>query len=136
MADETLEVYEPRYVVGDTVVQLVRERDEFDWVGRFRVLIDDTSAEVPDETCEEYVARARELVLTRRHPYSEDPLSEPWETRYNQLALEIAAAMWWKHGADGQTASRENGIYRAWDAADAYVPSGLLQRIVPIAAVV
>ena len=90
---------------------------------------------VSDEECQLYVDRAKALILTRRRPYSDDPLSEPWEPRFDMLACEMAAAMWWKHGADGQTASRENGIYRAWDHLDAYVPSGLLQRVVPIAAV-
>lgn len=107
----------------------------FDYVATFRLLVDDAAGEVTEEVARLYVERARALVLTRRHPYSEDPTAEPWEPRYDVLACEMAAAMWWKHGADGQTASRENGIYRAWDGLDAYVPSGLLQRVVPIAAV-
>lgn len=110
--------------------------DEFDFEGEFRTIIEDERGDVPCDVCESYIERAKELVLTRRHPYSDDPTAEAWEPRYNRLAVEIAASMWYKHGADGQTASRENGIYRAWDAADAYVPSGLLQRVVPIAAVV
>lgn len=134
MADAV--VYNANYVVEEGVVRLVRSDSDYDYIGQFRIRIEDTAQEVPDEVCQSYIDGAKDLILTRRHPYSDDPLAEQWETRYDRLAVEMAAAMWWKHGADGQTASRENGIYRAWDPADAYVPSGLLQRVVPIAAVV
>ena len=107
----------------------------FDYNDMLRLLTETGIDELPDTMATVYVDRAKALILTRRRPYSDDPLSEPWEPRYDMLACEMAAAMWWKHGADGQTASRENGIYRAWDHLDAYVPSGLLQRVVPIATV-
>ena len=109
--------------------------DTFDYVGAVRLLIGDAGAEVPTDLLALLVADARDLILTRRHPFSTDPLAEPWEPRYDRLACDVAAFLWEKMGAEGQTASRENGIYRAWDHADAYVPAGLLQRVVPIAAV-
>ncbi len=110
--------------------------ETFDYIGTIRLLTETDSADMPDDVATLYVERARCLILNRRHPFSADPMAEAWEARHDMLACEMAAAMWWKHGADGQTASRENGIYRAWDHLDAYVPSGLLQRVVPIAAVV
>lgn len=110
--------------------------ESFDYEGTVRLLIGDTRDEVDEELLGALVSDARDLILTRRHPFSEDPLAEAWEPRYDRLACDIAAFMWEKMGAEGQTASRENGIYRAWDAADAYVPAGLLRRVTPIAAVV
>lgn len=109
---------------------------EFDYEGTVRLLIGDGAGDVPDELIDALVADARDLILTRRHPFSADPLAEEWEPRYDRLACDVAAFMWEKMGAEGQTASRENGIYRAWHKDDAYVPAGLLCRVVPIAAVV
>lgn len=109
---------------------------DFDFEGQFRIMIEDERLDVPTDVVDSYIDRAKALILNRRHPYSEDPMAEAWESRYDLLAVEMAVAIWYKHGADGQTASRENGIYRAWDPSDAYVPSGLLQRVVPIAAVI
>ena len=109
--------------------------EPFDYIGTLRLLTETDATDLPSNVAQLYIDRAKALVLNRRNPFSADAMAEPWESRYDMLACEMAAAMWWKHGADGQTASRENGIYRAWDHLDAYVPSGLLQRVVPIAAV-
>ena len=107
----------------------------FDSESSVRLLIGDADGEVSADLIDQLVADAQALILNRRHPYSDDPTSEEWEPRYDSLACQVAAFMWEKMGAEGQTASRENGIYRAWHADDAYVPSGLLARVVPIAAV-
>ena len=107
----------------------------YDYDETFRQLVGDVAHEVDPALVDVLVESARELVLTRRHPFSADPLAEPWEPRYDNLTCQIAAFMWEKMGAEGQTASRENGIYRAWNQDDAYVPAGLLRRVVPIAAV-
>lgn len=109
--------------------------EAFDYVGSVRLLIGDSQGKVGSDLLDLLVSRAKALILNRRHPYSDDPQAEPWESRYDHLVCEVAAYFWFKMGAEGQTASRENGIYRAWDQDDAYVPSGLLCRVVPIAAV-
>lgn len=108
---------------------------DFDAVAALRLRIGDTQGEVGEDLASLLVEEARALILTKRHPFSDDPLAEAWESRYDHLLVEVAAFAWDKMGAEGQTASRENGIYRAWDQLDAYVPSGLLARVVPIAAV-
>lgn len=107
----------------------------YDYARAVRLLIGDADGEVETDLIDLLVDDAKALVLNRRHPFSADPLAEAWEPRYDYLACQVAAFMWEKMGAEGQTASRENGIYRAWDHSDAYVPAGLLQRVVPIAAV-
>lgn len=102
----------------------------FDAAAALSLLVDE---EVSDELASLYVGRARELILNRRHPFSDDPTSEDWEPRYNRLSAEIAAFLYVRRDAEGQTAQRENGIYRAWESGG--VPKQLLAEVVPIAAV-
>lgn len=122
-------------MADDPIVAEEGQQTEYDYVGNVRLLIGDAQEEVPTALLELLVQDAMDLVLTRRHPFSDDPTGEAWEPRFDSLACHVAAFMWEKMGAEGQTASRENGIYRAWDQSDAYVPAGLLSRVVPIAAV-
>ena len=79
---------------------------------------------------EAYLLSARSLIMLTRHPFSQDPDSEAWETRYDGLQCEIAASMFNRRGADGEISHKENGVDRTW--ATAGVPKHLLSRIVPI----
>lgn len=77
-----------------------------------------------------YLLSARSLIMLTRHPFSSDPDSEAWETRYDGLQCEIAASMFNRRGAEGEISHKENGVDRTW--ATAGVPKHLLSRIVPI----
>lgn len=81
-----------------------------------------------------YLPLAKHYVLVTRHPFSEDADEEGWETRYDHLHCEIAAAMFSRRGSEGETRHDENGVDRKWDT-DSTVPKSLAQRIVPLAKV-
>lgn len=81
-----------------------------------------------------YLPLAKHYILVTRHPFSEDADEEEWETRYDHLHCEIAAAMFSRRGSEGETRHDENGVDRKWDT-DSTVPKSLAQRIVPLAKV-
>lgn len=71
-------------------------------------------------------------ILNQRYPYDDTIADVP--TRYQSLQVRIAAELYAKMGAEGQTTHSENGISRAWDSAD--VAQGLLNEITPYVGVV
>lgn len=78
-----------------------------------------------------YLPLAKHYILVTRHPFSSDADSEAWETRYDHLHCEIAAAMFARRGSEGEIRHDENGVDREW-ATSSSVPKALSQRIVPI----
>ena len=70
-------------------------------------------------------------ILDRRFPFGTE-LTEP-PARYRNLQVQIAAELYAKLGAQGQTAHNENGINRTW--ASANISDALLSRIVPVVGV-
>lgn len=76
-----------------------------------------------------YLPAARDAILAARNPFSADPSAETWEARYDRLQCEVAAAMYDRRGAEGETAHSENGVSRTWGSAG--VPRHLMQRVVP-----
>lgn len=71
-------------------------------------------------------------ILNQRYPYDDTVTDVP--ARYQSLQVRIAAELYAKLGAEGQTTHSENGISRAWDSAD--VARGLLSEITPCVGVV
>lgn len=80
-----------------------------------------------------YLHAAKRVILSERHPFSEDPDSETWEARFDFLQGEIAADMFLRRGAEGEKSHSENGVSRSWESAG--VSKHLLARIVPKAGV-
>ncbi len=75
------------------------------------------------------IEQAEGIVLNRRYPFGA-PEGATVPAMYEHIQLQIALELFSKMGAEGQTAHNENGISRAYEAAD--VSPSLLKRIVPV----
>ena len=75
-----------------------------------------------------YVTLAGQKILNRMNPfgYNDD---ETVPTKFDSLQCEIAAYLWNKRGAEGQTSHSENGISRGYESGD--VPESLMRQITP-----
>lgn len=80
-----------------------------------------------DELLNMFLSIAAQKILDRAFPFDEDVKEVP--RRYHLKQVEIAAYLYNKQGAEGQTAHAENGITRTYGSAD--VPEAMLQGIVP-----
>ena len=79
-----------------------------------------------------YLTLAERKIINKAFPY--DPTQTEVPPRYDFLQCEIAAYLWNKRGAEGQTAHTENGINRQYENAD--VPSSMLKSVVPYCGVI
>lgn len=78
-----------------------------------------------DEVLDTMVALAETEVMNKMYPFGyPDGMAVP--ARYEMLQIQLAAELYTKRGAEGQTAHSENGISRSWPE-----KSALLARIVP-----
>lgn len=82
-----------------------------------------------DDLLYAYLGTAHDLILTRRNPFSDDPMAEEWEPRYDRLQCEVAAQMLLRRGTEGEVTHTENGISRQY--VTGYVAGPLLARVVP-----
>ena len=73
--------------------------------------------------------QAEWIVLNRRYPFGV-PEGATVPTEYEHIQLQVAVELFSKMGAEGQTSHGENGISRAYEAAD--VSPSLLGRIIPL----
>ena len=74
--------------------------------------------------------QAEGIVLNRRYPFG-SPEGAMVPVAYEHIQLQIAVELFTKMGAEGQTAHKENGVDRTYEAAD--VSPSLLRRIIPVA---
>ena len=74
--------------------------------------------------------QAEGIVLNRRYPFG-PPEGAMVPAAYEHIQLQIAVELFAKMGAEGQTAHKENGVDRTFEAAD--VSPSILRRIVPVA---
>lgn len=74
-----------------------------------------------------YLSLAKQKILNRAYPYDDTKTEVP--PKYDVLQCEIAAYLWNKRGAEGQTSHSENGISRSYENAD--VPESMLSVITP-----
>jgi len=78
-----------------------------------------------DAVLDTMVALAESEVLNRMYPFGySDGVVVP--ARYEMLQIQLAAEIYTKRGAEGQTSHSENGISRSWPE-----KSALLARIAP-----
>ena len=78
-----------------------------------------------DEVLDNVLADAETLVLNRMYPFGyPDGTAVP--TRYERIQIQLAAELYSKRGAEGQTGHSENGITRSWPE-----KSALLNRVLP-----
>lgn len=75
---------------------------------------------------------AAQKILDRVYPYDSSTSEVP--VRYELKQLEIAAYLYNKRGAEGQTSHSENGISRTYESAD--VPESLMRGITPFVGVI
>ena len=78
-----------------------------------------------DEVLDGVLADAEALVLNRMYPFGyPDEMVVP--SRYERIQIQLAAELYSKRGAEGQTSHSENGISRNWPE-----KSALLSRVLP-----
>ena len=78
-----------------------------------------------DEVLDNVLADAEALVLNRMYPYGY-PDGTVVPSRYERIQIQLAAELYSKRGAEGQSGHSENGISRSWPE-----KSALLSRILP-----
>lgn len=78
-----------------------------------------------DEVLDTMIALAEVEVMNRMYPFGY-PSDLVVPARYEMLQIQLAAELYTKRGAEGQTSHSENGISRTWPE-----KSALLARIVP-----
>ena len=79
-----------------------------------------------DEVLDSVLALAEAEVLNRMYPFGySDGTAVP--TRYERIQVQLAAELYTKRGAEGQSGHTENGTTRTWPS-----ESALLRSIVPM----
>ena len=78
-----------------------------------------------DEVLDTMVALAEAEVLNKMYPFGY-PDDTVVPARYEMLQIQLAAELYTKRGAEGQTSHSENGVARSWSE-----KSAILARIVP-----
>ena len=94
----------------------------------FKSMVDEPN----DSVLDTYLKIAGSKILARAYPYRSDITEVP--DKYSVLQVDIAAYLYNKRGAEGETYHSENGINRSYEAAD--VPDSYLSRVVPHAGVI
>lgn len=79
-----------------------------------------------------FLTLAARKILSSAYPYDHSVVVVP--VQYDTLQCEIAAYLWNKRGAEGQTTHTENGISRQYENAD--VPSSMLKSVTPYCGVI
>lgn len=87
--------------------------------------------EIGDAEAESYLDAAKAAIMARRYPFEDFP--EELESRYLDLQLRIAADLYAKAGAEGETSHSENGVSRSYS--NAWVSEELLSEVTPKAKV-
>lgn len=78
-----------------------------------------------DEVLDGVLSDAEALVLNRMYPFGY-PDGTVVPSRYERIQIQLAAELYSKRGAEGQTSHSENGISRNWPE-----KSALLNRVLP-----
>ena len=78
-----------------------------------------------DEILDGVLVDAESLVLNQMYPFGY-PDGTDVPSRYERIQIQLAAELYSKRGAEGQTSHSENGIVRSWAE-----KSALLKRVLP-----
>ena len=78
---------------------------------------------------EVYLELARQAILNRMYPYTEDHGDLDVPERYTAIQLKTACYLLNKRGAEGEIQHIEGNIHRNYGSAD--IPDGMLKDIVP-----
>ena len=86
-----------------------------------------------DEVLMDTLESAGALILNRMYPFGY-PDGTVVPSRYERIQIQLAAELYSKRGAEGQTSHSENGISRSYESAD--VPESLLGAVTPMIGVI
>lgn len=78
-----------------------------------------------------YLTDAERAILNRLYPMDDTPHTVP--VRYESRLIEIAAYLYNKRGAEGETSHDENGISRSYE--NGSIPTSMLSDIIPYGSV-
>ena len=78
-----------------------------------------------------YLTDAERAILNRLYPMDDTPHTVP--VRYESRQVEIAAHLYNKRGAEGETSHDENGISRSYE--NGSIPTSMLSDIIPYGSV-
>ena len=78
-----------------------------------------------------YLTDAERAILNRLYPMDDTPHTVP--VRYESRQVEIAAYLYNKRGAEGETSHDENGISRSYE--NGSIPTSMLSDIIPYGSV-
>ena len=80
-----------------------------------------------------YLADAEQAILNHLYPMNED-ITQSLPLRYESRQVEIAAYLYNKRGAEGETSHNENGISRTYE--NGSIPDSMLADIIPYGSVI
>ena len=80
-----------------------------------------------------YLTDAERAILNHLYPMDED-VAHTLPTRYESREVEIAAYLYNKRGAAGETSHNENGISRSYE--NGSIPDSMLSDIIPYGSVI
>ena len=80
-----------------------------------------------------YLTDAERAILNHLYPMDED-VAHTLPTRYESRQVEIAAYLYNKRGAEGETSHNENGISRSYE--NGSIPNSMLSDIIPFGSVI
>lgn len=80
-----------------------------------------------------YLTDAESAILNRLYPMEEE-LNYTLPARYESRVIEIAAYLYNKRGAEGETSHNENGISRSYE--NGSIPESMLSDIIPFGSVI
>lgn len=96
-----------------------------DKLAMMKVWLDDNEAD--DDSLVAYLNIAGSVIINKAYPYDDTVTEVP--KRYDALQCEMAAYLYNKQGAEGQTTHDENGIKRVYESGS--IPPSMLSQIVP-----
>lgn len=79
-----------------------------------------------------YLTDAERAILNHLYPMDDEAHTLP--NRYESRQVEIAAYLYNKRGAEGETSHNENGISRSYESG--WIPDSMLSDIIPFGSVV
>lgn len=85
-----------------------------------------------DELLLMYLECAERAILNRLYPMDDTARGLP--VRYESRQIEIAAYLYSKRGAEGETSHTENGISRSYE--NGSIPTSMLSDIIPFGRVI
>lgn len=98
---------------------------------KLRLMVGATESE--DELLLMYLTDAERAILNHLYPMDDD-LAHNIPNRYESRQVEIAAYLYNKRGAEGETSHNENGISRSYE--NGSIPDSMLSDIIPFGSVI